>query len=33
LSIWVRSSEGASDTIWALARAFPEATLNDDEPP
>jgi small conductance mechanosensitive channel len=32
LSVWARSSEAASDTIWALARAFPEATVNDEEP-
>lgn len=27
--LWIRSSDAGSDAIWAIASAFPEATVND----
>ena len=29
LSIWARSHEAASDAVWTIARAFPDATVDD----
>ncbi|HLJ66672.1 MAG TPA: mechanosensitive ion channel domain-containing protein, partial [Chloroflexota bacterium] len=33
LSIWASSHEAASDAVWAIAREFPEAAVDDGEAP